>query len=185
MLNRENVEYNNSELVQDDGLDNLKSIQDLRGFKFLVPSYQRGYRWTEQEVKDLLNDIWNFDFGKNNGAKFYCLQPIVVKQDSEGKYRVIDGQQRLTTIFLIIEYLKSAEEGLEKESIYKNSHFEIAYEARMGSAEFLKKSKTISKAMKPKRTSRQTLTFITSSRLMKASKDFLKIKRKRNEKIFY
>ncbi|WP_053945639.1 DUF262 domain-containing protein [Helicobacter ailurogastricus] len=178
------MEYNNSELVQDDGLDNLKSIQDLRGFKFLVPSYQRGYRWTEQEVKDLLNDIWNFDFGKNNGAKFYCLQPIVVKQDSEGKYRVIDGQQRLTTIFLIIEYLKSAEEGLEKESIYKNSHFEIAYEARMGSAEFLKKIKDNFQSDETKENIKTNIDFYHFVKAYESIKRFFEDKKKEERENF-
>ena len=35
----------------------LKSINELLGMKFFRPLYQRGYRWTEQQVKDLLNDI--------------------------------------------------------------------------------------------------------------------------------
>jgi uncharacterized protein with ParB-like and HNH nuclease domain len=38
----------------------LKSIAELLNFKFFIPSYQRGYRWTEQQVKDLLNDVWEF-----------------------------------------------------------------------------------------------------------------------------
>ena len=38
----------------------LKSVSELLGMKFFIPSYQRGYRWTEQQVKDLLNDIWDF-----------------------------------------------------------------------------------------------------------------------------
>lgn len=88
--------------------------------KFYIPSYQRGYRWTEQQVKDLLNDIWEFSKKKKQEYEFYCLQPLVVKlmNDNDKKrsrlnideqwYEVIDGQQRLTTIFLILSSLKDA-----------------------------------------------------------------------------
>ena len=92
----------------------LKSLYELLGMKFFIPNYQRGYRWTEQQVKDLLNDIWEFSKKKKQEYEFYCLQPLVVKlMNAEDKqkcqlnadekwYEVIDGQQRLTTIFLIL-----------------------------------------------------------------------------------
>mgnify|MGYP002624051586 FL=1 len=87
--------------------------------KFFIPSYQRGYRWTEQQVKDLLNDVNEFKSVINkvtNKETWYCLQPLVVRRMDEGDsrldkeadkkdwYEVIDGQQRLTTIFLTIHY---------------------------------------------------------------------------------
>lgn len=71
---------------------------------YLIPYYQRGYRWDEINVKALLEDIDNFinlDEGK------YCLQPIVVvpRIDEEGKniWEVVDGQQRLITMFIIFK----------------------------------------------------------------------------------
>ncbi|TSA86670.1 DUF262 domain-containing protein [Helicobacter mehlei] len=101
----------------------LRALETFRGFYFFVPSYQRGYRWADQEVGDLLQDIKDF---KDNpkGAKFYCLQPVVVQKEGD-RFRVIDGQQRLTTIFLIIQFLEG------------RSHFKIAYQTRPQSAEFL------------------------------------------------
>ena len=98
----------------------LKSVNELLGMKFFIPLYQRGYRWTEQQVKDLLNDIWEFSKKKKQEYEFYCLQPLVVKLMSDEEktkckldnndewYEVIDGQQRLTTIFLILSSLKDA-----------------------------------------------------------------------------
>lgn len=98
----------------------LKSVSELLDMKFFIPSYQRGYRWTEQQVKDLLNDIWEFSKKKKQEYEFYCLQPLVVKpmnnndkqkarlNINEEWYEVIDGQQRLTTIFLILSSLKEA-----------------------------------------------------------------------------
>jgi len=78
----------------------LKGIGDLLDYHFKVPAYQRGYRWTERQVVELLEDIE--DFHKKDNKKpneFYCLQPIVVSE-LDGEYILIDGQQRLTTIYL-------------------------------------------------------------------------------------
>lgn len=38
----------------------LKTVSELLGMKFFIPSYQRGYRWTEQQIENLLNDILKF-----------------------------------------------------------------------------------------------------------------------------
>lgn len=102
-------------------------IKQLENKDFLIPSYQRGYRWDNKEVKELLEDINDFMLTKKYND-FYCLQPIVVKED-KSKYRTIDGQQRLTTIFLIIKYLKDKD------------YFKIEYETREKSFNFLNKIK--------------------------------------------
>ena len=83
----------------------LWEVNKLINRKFYVPTYQRGYRWDDKQVKDLLNDLYEFKNTANTSAgEFYCLQPIVVKKNGE-KYEVIDGQQRLTTILIILKYL--------------------------------------------------------------------------------
>lgn len=127
----------------------LKSVSELLGMKFFIPSYQRGYRWTEQQVKDLLNDIWEFS-QKNDkgGGEFYCLQPLVVKSSEEdvltqiknantieevksllkGSWEVIDGQQRLTTIFIILSFLN-----------FEGKTYKLSYETRNEFDEFLSK----------------------------------------------
>ena len=66
-----------------------KIVGDIQG-EFYIPSYQRGYRWDESQVSALLNNIYE------NGDEPYCLQPLVVREDGEGRNEVIDGQQRLT-----------------------------------------------------------------------------------------
>lgn len=85
----------------------LKSVSELLGMKFFIPSYQRGYRWTELQIEDLLNDI--LEFNKGVDGDFYCLQPLVVKErkKDEDEWIVIDGQQRLTTIYLILKALEN------------------------------------------------------------------------------
>ena len=100
----------------------LKPIKDFQNFHFWVKNYQRGYKWTREEVEQLLNDIYEFKPQKEN--EFYCLQPIVIKEDS-GKKELIDGQQRCTTIYLILKYLGK-------------DTFELDYQTREKSAEFIK-----------------------------------------------
>jgi len=108
----------------------LKSISELLDKKFLIPSYQRGYRWESKQVEDLLEDILEFANKKKVEKEFYCLQPVVVKrdknEDEEEIYRIIDGQQRLTTIYIILKYFESLlEDEYGIETIYS-----ISYETR-------------------------------------------------------
>ena len=79
-----------------------KLVGDIKG-DFYVPSYQRGYRWGVAEVERLLDDIYSTE-GKSN----YCLQPVVVKKNGD-RYELIDGQQRLTTIYLIYRFMNRRE----------------------------------------------------------------------------
>ena len=114
----------------------LKSIGELikSELKFVVPSYQRGYRWTKRQVEELLDDIWEFSQKNKNDNSFYCLQPIVIKKIEENKYELIDGQQRLTTIYLLLSYFKNNKIG----DWNKAKEFSIQYMTRDGSENFLK-----------------------------------------------
>lgn len=90
----------------------LKSISELLGKHFYIPSYQRGYRWEEQQIIDLLNDILEFQKKVNSKkigvGEFYCLQPlIVIQRKNIDKWEVVDGQQRLTSIFILLSYLST------------------------------------------------------------------------------
>lgn len=103
-----------------------KIIGDIAG-EFVIEAYQRGYRWTKDEIIHLLEDIDETPDGQR-----YCLQPVVVK-NRDGVYELIDGQQRLTTLYLIIKYL----------SLYMDLKYGIEYttrkseQGRMGSKELL------------------------------------------------
>lgn len=68
-----------------------------------IPEYQRGYKWTEQQVRQLLKDIHEFDTGGDEDL-FYCLQNITLVE-KDGNFNVVDGQQRLTTLTLLLSYL--------------------------------------------------------------------------------
>lgn len=84
------------------------SFHELLNHHFIIPPYQRGYRWDNNQVTDLLNDLKEFIESTRKGRNdaFYCLQPIVVVPNGGNCFTVIDGQQRLTTIYLLLNYLK-------------------------------------------------------------------------------
>lgn len=82
------------------------AVNESQGFPpgtvFSIPRYQRGYRWTGEEVTALLDDLE--EFGKSDEC-VYCLQPLVVQAMEDGKINVVDGQQRLTTLAIILRVL--------------------------------------------------------------------------------
>ena len=121
----------------------LKSVSELLGMKFFIPSYQRGYKWREKDVEYLIEDIAEI---KEDDNSDYCLQPIVVAPnwtqkicptcgqhiDSvEDGFILVDGQQRLTTIWLIINWAKHNGSEIDW-------NFSIEYKTRDKSNEFLK-----------------------------------------------
>ena len=96
----------------------LKSVAELLDgeYNFYIPSYQRGYRWESKQVLDLLEDLAKY--AREEYDNLYCLQPLVVQKDQwnakvNGKdqtidgWKVIDGQQRLTTLWFILNQLKN------------------------------------------------------------------------------
>lgn len=125
----------------------VMAVSQLLNMKFFVPSYQRGYRWTEQEVRDLLEDINDFGKKEKKRGEFYCLQPLVVRAMTEQEkqanelevgdtwYEVIDGQQRLTTIYLILSTMKALIEAMNLPS----NLYELRYQREANvSTNFLK-----------------------------------------------
>lgn len=88
-------------------------VNNIKSTLFVIPFYQRGYRWTEKNIRQLLSDLHTF---KQSGETEYCLQPIVLQAIARDEYadvigmeekvmRVVDGQQRLTTIAIILDSL--------------------------------------------------------------------------------
>ena len=100
-------------------LYNIKDIFDnvnATGFlsnnhnSYNIPEYQRGYKWNIQSVEELLNDISNFE---QINDKFYCLQNITIIPKAN-YYNVVDGQQRLTTLTILLAFLKQFDLVKEK-----------------------------------------------------------------------
>src|SRR4051794_25872465 len=100
-----------------------RKVGDLEGI-FFVPDYQRGYRWGEHDVRLLLDDI------KEAGGAEYYLQPVVVKPMEPGVWELVDGQQRLTTLYLVLRIIKNFLPELEL-------RYTLSYQTRPGSEAYL------------------------------------------------
>jgi len=86
----------------------IKELFSNKRSDFLIPDYQRPYAWGEAECQTLWDDIFAFAFPENDYTRFnseedeYFLGPIVTFKNSNGKLEIIDGQQRLTTLMLLL-----------------------------------------------------------------------------------
>ncbi len=111
-------------MCQTDQKISLKSIKDFESLdvQFYIPNYQRGYRWKSKQVNQLIDDIEAFTPTENN--PFYFLQALAVAKDEvNNRVNVVDGQQRLTTLKLIlgdsnnsihISYAREADKALDR-----------------------------------------------------------------------
>lgn len=134
--------------IQKDNIIDIRNICSLSGLNFLIPDYQRGYRWTRTQAKQMLDDFREFiTAGEiDNKVKdgYYCLQPVVVKprtwKDSDEKeiegYEVIDGQQRLTTLYLLLTAL-FCKDSRNRDDVPDFELFSISYQTRSDSKGFL------------------------------------------------
>lgn len=153
----------------------INELLNLNKDKYIIPIYQRNYAWGDDEISLLIQDLWNAK-NKNN----YYIGSLVIYKRENGDLEVIDGQQRLTTLTLIMHYLKSdtfvrnvyfehrhdsddALEDLDSDSIpdvFKNALKSIkkywetdrTKEERMSLAEFLQENVKIIRTEVPKDT---------------------------------
>lgn len=94
------------------------------GGSFFIPRYQRGYRWTSLQVEQLLDDINEFTYTEGSKNQ-YCLQPVVVhKKEDTNQWVVVDGQQRLTTVVIVLACLRCIEDRKKK------PFYELEYESK-------------------------------------------------------
>ena len=111
----------------------------LDGKTFFIPSYQRGYRWTKTQIYDLCNDLLEYALSPKQESKpkpFYSLQPLIVRantQEINGEtkdvYEVIDGQQRLTSIYILLRAMMEPA-GKKDLSSLRIEPYHIFYETR-------------------------------------------------------
>lgn len=116
--------------VYDKLLYSSKELFDsyLQGKTYSIPPYQRGYKWDTKDIERLLKDINEFSPNEDLNL-FYCLQNITLVESLDSKtFNVVDGQQRLTTLTVILSYLNEYELINEK----------LQYNVRKETEEFLK-----------------------------------------------
>ena len=109
-----------------------KSVRALFSDKksdFLIPDYQRPYAWGEKECQTLWDDLFLFAFPESNCDKFnsesdeYFLGPIVTFKNDDGKMEIIDGQQRLTTLMLLLRAFYEKYGSMRNDKAVKTSKF--------------------------------------------------------------
>ncbi len=114
-------------------VNELRLDADSKPRRYYIAAYQRGYRWAPLQVTQLLDDVREFARRRNpQPEEFYCLQPLVIRQGDGGLLEVVDGQQRLTTLLLILRHFN--ERLAEK---YRQPLFTLNYETRKDLLAFL------------------------------------------------
>ncbi|MCG8785172.1 DUF262 domain-containing protein [Tenacibaculum finnmarkense] len=101
-------------------------VKNLQDKCFVVKDYQRGFKWTDKEIIALLNDV--NDHREIDGK--YCLQPVIVKTLEDNTIELIDGQQRITSIYLLLYYLR------------QKQFYTISYQTRPATKTFLENELT-------------------------------------------
>ena len=87
---------------------NKQSVEMLLGSgkskPFVIPEYQRPYAWTEEQVETLFEDLWEFTTisGGAERESSYFLGSVVSYENENGEQEIIDGQQRITSLFLLL-----------------------------------------------------------------------------------
>ncbi len=127
--------------------DLLKSVRTVfseainHGKQFIVPSYQRGYKWNRENVFKLLDDLKSFE--KSNMDKpnsFYCIQNItIVPLEDKSGWNVVDGQQRLTTIYILLSYLRKYYYSDTNLAFFSNPN-SLKYNVREETGKYLKEN---------------------------------------------
>jgi uncharacterized protein with ParB-like and HNH nuclease domain len=115
--------------------------------KYTLPSYQREYKWTEKQLSELLTDLqdsfldqYETEHGRKDVGSYkeYFLGTIITTDDVDGKKAIIDGQQRLTTITLILSYFQRIKftnpelklsdfESLIRKELYGDKNYNISF----------------------------------------------------------
>ena len=102
-------------------------VKDCFKRKYIIPCFQREYAWEEEEIVELIKSIRNLN-------KDYCLGITVAKKENQN-YKLIDGQQRITTLYMIamcVNYIKT------KEEINLSSEYNIIFDDKNNLVELLK-----------------------------------------------
>ena len=109
------------------------SIGDIFSGHYSIPIYQRAYAWSEKEIETLVDDIYDY-YALGNHQNYYVGSLVVHKGEDEYE-NVIDGQQRLTTLSLLICYIKNES---EYKDLVKEIHVNLEFESRKRSTDIFK-----------------------------------------------
>ncbi|WP_322005694.1 DUF262 domain-containing protein [Paraburkholderia tropica] len=103
--------------------------------RYVVPMYQRNYAWGEAEIKQLLRDVLDYQTRSavREKPQTYYIGTLVVFRRDDGRYEVIDGQQRFTTLSLLANWLRgNSRQGVD---MHWYDHVNLDFESRPVSSE--------------------------------------------------
>lgn len=113
----------------------LYNIEKLFEEKYIIPIYQRNFEWGESEIRQLILDI--YDYSVDNYDKDYYIGTLIV-YDRKNNFEIIDGQQRLTTLCILLSLIKNEYEDKYKKYITENYNLNLTFDSRKNSTETLK-----------------------------------------------
>ena len=85
-------------------------------FEYHIPAYQRPYAWTEEETNTLFDDLYGFYMSERDDENYFLGSIVLIKENTDRKADVIDGQQRLTTLTILFSVLANNLEDIEDKS---------------------------------------------------------------------
>lgn len=121
----------------------LYNIKKLLNNKYVIPIYQRNFAWSEGEIRQLILDI--FDYSIDNSNKDYYIGTLIIYDrknnfevyDRKNNFEIIDGQQRLTTLSILLSLIKNEYEDKYKKYIPENYNLNLTFDSRKNSTETL------------------------------------------------
>ena len=88
-------------------------------FEYVIPPYQRPYAWTVDQASELFDDLFDFYKSEPKEESYFLGSIVLIKEESKPPAEVIDGQQRLTTLTILLSALASILEGEQREKLCK------------------------------------------------------------------
>ena len=113
----------------------LYNIGKLFEERYIIPIYQRNFEWGESEIRQLILDI--FDYSIDNYNKDYYIGTLIV-YDRKNNFEIIDGQQRLTTLCILLSLIKNKYKDKYEKYISKSYSLNLTFDSRKNSTEALK-----------------------------------------------
>lgn len=113
----------------------LYNIEKLFEEKYIIPIYQRNFEWGESEIRQLI--LYIYDYSVDNYDKDYYIGTLIV-YDRKNNFEIIDGQQRLTTLCILLSLIKNEYEDKYKKYITENYNLNLTFDSRKNSTETLK-----------------------------------------------
>lgn len=83
-------------------------------FEFRIPDYQRPYSWQVEHAEELFDDLWTFRDQEDKSEEYFLGSIVLIKDDASNQADLVDGQQRLTTLTILLAAIRDRLSGHSK-----------------------------------------------------------------------